>query len=100
MTNEPQEIRLRRTGRSDALRRARDVVAKSHVETPATVTPIVSVLDEAFAELPDVDTKPATEQDQKVTGELVSQIASQLQQLDQQRQQLASLLAGLDSGDK
>lgn len=93
MQNEPQELRLNvasapRSRRSEALSRAKRLVAEAEA-SPA-------VLDAAFAELsPATDRAPggANNPSASAIGDtFITQLSSQLRQLDEQRAKLAELL--------
>ncbi len=89
MNHEPQEIHLKsdrasRSRRLEAVRRARQMI--SHRAESNT-----AIQDEAFASFPAAEAKTG-EETPALDKLLVSQIATQLRQLDEQRSHLESLL--------
>ncbi|MEM6655222.1 MAG: hypothetical protein AAF596_05420 [Planctomycetota bacterium] len=99
MNTEPVELRIARSPRGEAVRRAARLIEQKHGES---VGPTEVTRDEAFAEFAGID--PASNATPPSAGagqqrELVRRVSTQLDQLNAQRERLAQLLADLEADD-
>lgn len=101
MDSEPQELRLSvarrtRSGRVEAVTRARKFVEQAAAETRTRFDHSdapAEIRDEAFAELPENAAMPEpTSASDGIDGSLMQELTDQLRQLDAQREQLSALL--------